>query len=119
MGATWAKTTYKEQTIETETKMAIMLQRLLRANEKRSNKSFFCMYLIRPSLSPAIAGLRSPIVQYERRFDPSLKAQAYRMTTKNLEKKKIFLAIEGSTQTLATILHLMFVTLARRLTSFI
>jgi hypothetical protein len=65
MGATWAKTTYKEQTIETETKMAIVLQRLLGATQKRATKSFFCMYLIRPSVSLVITGFPSRVVQYE------------------------------------------------------
>jgi hypothetical protein len=61
-----AKMSYKEQTIDTETKMAIVLRRLLRANQKGSNKSFYCMYLIRPNVSRAIAGLTLAVVQYER-----------------------------------------------------
>jgi hypothetical protein len=72
-----AETTYKEQTIETDTKMAIVLRRLLSAHEYYANKSFFCMYLIRPSVSSTIAGFPPRIIQYERLFRASLIIDAY------------------------------------------
>ena len=114
------KTTYKEQTIETETKMVIALRRLLRAHGNYSNKSFFCMYLIRPSVSPALAGFPPRIVQYERWFEAFARLYAYRMATKkycNLEK--ILSLQRVATQTLSQNLHLMFDTVAGYIKSYI
>src|ERR1051325_1803539 len=81
-GLRMAKMSYKEQAIKTETMMAIVLRRLLRSHRNCANKSFFCMYLIRPSVSSAIAVFPLPIVQYERRSEAFSSLNAYRMATK-------------------------------------
>jgi hypothetical protein len=76
-GLRMAKMSYKEQAIKTETMMVIVLRRLLRAHGNCANKSFFCMYLIRPSVSSAIAAFPPPIVQFESRFEAHLNSSAY------------------------------------------
>jgi hypothetical protein len=61
---------------------------LLSVNQISAIKSFFCMYLIRPDVSPAMVAFAAPFVHLEGRFCLLEGQRVYRMSPKIGEKRK-------------------------------
>jgi hypothetical protein len=85
---------------------------LLSANEKSATKSFFCMYLIRPHVSPAITSFATLINQLEGSFEALEGKSVYGMESKFLEKQKIFSSVREAITTVYELAHHMYVMVA-------
>lgn len=90
-GYAWRIRLTKNSSSKPYTQMDKVTIQLLWADEKSAIKSFFCMYLIRPDVSPVSASFAALFVHLEGCFEALMSHRMYDMNPKNRENLKIFL----------------------------
>jgi hypothetical protein len=111
-GCAWRIRFTKNSSSKPDTQMEEVTIQLLSADEKSATKSFFCMYLIRPRVSPMVTAFAPAINQLEGCFKRLEAEPVYRMGSKFFEKQKIFSCVREATPTVSELTHHMYVTVA-------